>query len=258
MMTDDVSSYKVLGVPISVVTPQIAIERIEAWATDQLGRFVCIRDVASLMVIANDPAIRDLHADAAMVTPDGTPIALIGKLRGLPVQRTCGPDLMDEVMRSSPESGLRHFLYGGKPGIADQLADVFRVRYPGVQIVGTYCPPFGNISVEEERRILEAIRASGAHVVWVGLSSPKQDAWMWREHTKLTQTLIGVGAAFDFHAGAVARAPKWMRSSGLEWAYRFAQEPKRLWRRYLILVPSFVIRVALEELRRTIRHGPVR
>ncbi|MBY0391935.1 MAG: WecB/TagA/CpsF family glycosyltransferase, partial [Novosphingobium sp.] len=245
-------------VPVSVVTPQIAVERIESWAKDHDGRFVCIRDVASLMAIADDPALKDLHADAAMITPDGTPIALIGKLRGLPVRRTCGPDLIDEVMRRSPESGVRHFLYGGKPGVADKLADVFRARYPGVQIVGTYCPPFGNISAEEEAMICRTIRTSGADVVWVGLSSPKQDIWMWRHYKDLPQTLIGVGAAFDFHTGAVARAPKWMRNNGLEWAHRFAQEPQRLRRRYLVLAPSFVIRAALAELRRIMRRVPVR
>lgn len=258
MGTSVIPSYRVLGVPVSVVTPQIAVEQIENWAEDQHGRFVCIRDVASLMAIADDPVLRDLHADAAMVTPDGTPIALIGKLRGLPVQRTCGPDLMDDIMRRSPRSGLRHFLYGGKPDVASQLAAVFRARYPGVQIVGTFCPPFGAISSDEEEEILSTIRASNADVVWVGLSSPKQDAWMWRHYQKLPQTLIGVGAAFDFHTGAVSRAPRWMRQNGLEWAHRFAQEPKRLWRRYLILAPSFVIRAALEELRGAVRRVSAR
>jgi len=253
-MTDkDIATYRVIGVPISVVTPQIAVEKIEAWAGDAHGRFVCIRDVASMMAIVDDPVLRSLHEDAAMVTPDGTPIAWIGHLRGLPVKRTCGPDLMDDVMRRSPESGLQHFLYGGKPGVADQLADVFRKRYPGVQIAGTICPPFGTVSPDEENEMLETIRSSGADVVWVGLSSPKQDAWMWRHYQKLPQTLIGVGAAFDFHTGAVQRAPMWMRKRGLEWAHRFMQEPRRLWRRYLVLAPSFVVRAAIDEFRRTLR-----
>jgi N-acetylglucosaminyldiphosphoundecaprenol N-acetyl-beta-D-mannosaminyltransferase len=245
-------TYDVLGVPVSVTTPIETAEAIERWAADDVGRFICIRDVASLMVINEDPAIRGLHSEAALITPDGAPIALIGKLRGLPVQRTCGPDLLDLVCRRSVAAGISHYFYGGKEGVAARLAETLAERYPGLHVAGYECPPFRALSQEEDDTAVERIRASGADVVWVGISSPKQDVWMQRHYRRLPQTLIGVGAAFDFHTGAVKRAPRWMQQAMLEWLYRLASEPRRLWRRYLLLAPRFVGRVALGEIRRRV------
>lgn len=237
--------YKILGIPISVTTLDTASAAILSWSKDVQGRYVGVRDVASLMVMADDPQLLALSQEAAMNVPDGMPLVWIGKSRGLPVKRTCGPDLMDLVCRNSPKTGLKHFFYGGKEGVADHLADVFHQRAPGIEIVGTYCPPFRALSAEEDAQVVRQITESGADIVWVGISSPKQDIWM-REHVDvLQQTLIGVGAAFDFHTGAVKRAPKWMQRSGLEWLHRLTSEPKRLWRRYLVQAPKFLFRVAL-------------
>jgi N-acetylglucosaminyldiphosphoundecaprenol N-acetyl-beta-D-mannosaminyltransferase len=240
----------VLGVPISVTTPLKTAAAIERWAADDVGRFVCIRDVASLMVIKEDPELRGLHREAALITPDGAPIALIGKLRGLPVQRTCGPDLLDLMCARSAASGISHYFYGGREGVASRLAEQMTARYPGLRIAGHECPPFRTLSAAEEDATVERIRASGADIVWVGISSPKQDMWMQRHYRRLPQTLIGVGAAFDFHAGTVKRAPRWMQRAMLEWLYRLASEPRRLWRRYLVLAPRFVGQVALGEIQR--------
>lgn len=233
-------SYDVLGVPVSQVTMASACALIEQWARDDKGRFVCVRDVASLMAIREDAQIRDLHLEAAMIVPDGMPLVAIGRKRGHPIERVCGPDLFEEMMRRAARNGLRHYLFGGKQGVAEELAQRMRARFPGVEIVGYDTPPFRPMSEEEENAALERIRRSGADIVWVGLSSPKQDVWMWRNYRKLPQTLIGVGAAFDFHSGEVRRAPRWMQRIGLEWAWRVAQEPRRLWRRYLVLGPKFL------------------
>jgi N-acetylglucosaminyldiphosphoundecaprenol N-acetyl-beta-D-mannosaminyltransferase len=240
----------VLGVPVSVTTPLATAEAIERWAADDVGRFVCVREVASLMVINEDPEVRGLHGEAALITPDGAPIALIGKLRGLPVERTCGPDLLDLVCRRSVATGLSHYFYGGKEGVAALLAEKLAARYPGLRVAGYECPPFRTLSAEEDDAVVERIRASGADVVWVGISSPKQDVWMQQHYRRLPQTLIGVGAAFDFHTGMVKRAPLWMQRAMLEWLYRLASEPRRLWRRYLVLAPRFVWKVALDSQRR--------
>ncbi len=234
-------TYDVLGVPMSVTSLESAAELIELWAGDEVGRFVCVRDVASLMTIISDPDLAPIHHDASMITPDGMPLVLLGRLRGLPVTRTCGPDLFDLVMRRSQTSGLRHYFYGGKEGVAERLAEVFRHKYPGIQIVGWECPPFRPPTPEEDRATAQRIVESGADVVWVGISSPKQEVWMHRLRQHLPQTLVGVGAAFDFHAGLVQRAPIWMQRSGLEWAHRLASEPQRLWRRYLLLAPRFLL-----------------
>ncbi len=247
-MSQPASSFAVLGIPISVTTIDQSQSRITAWSGDNIGRFVCVREVASLMASINDPNLTALHFDAAMVLPDGMPLVWIGKRRGLPVERTCGPDLMQAVLAASPQTGLKHYLYGGKPGVAEMLGQRFTQKYPGLQIVGTECPPFRPLTRPEILQVRARIRRSGADVVWVGISSPKQDVWMHDNYRHLTQTLIGVGAAFDFHSGTVKRAPVWMRNSGLEWLHRLVSEPRRLWRRYLILGPRFVFLVARQRL----------
>ena len=242
-MTLSPTSFDVLGVPISNVTMARASAILEEWSKDEVGRFVCVRDVASLMAIAEDPEISALHHDAAMIVPDGMPLVYLGRRRGLGVERVCGPDLFEEMIRLSPENGLRHFLFGGKDGVAEKLADTMRARFPGALIVGCATPPFRPMSDDETAEIHRQIRDSGADIVWVGLSSPKQDVWMWRNYRALPQTLIGVGAAFDFHSGEIKRAPVWMQKSGLEWAYRIAQEPRRLLRRYIVNGTKFAWRL---------------
>ena len=246
------SHFDVLGVRVAAVPMEEVAHRIEAWAKDDCGRFICMRDVASLMAIVDNRAIAGLHRDAAMVLPDGMPLVWIGKLGGLPVERVCGPDLMEEMMRRSAATGLRHYFYGGKAGVAEQLARHFRLRFPGVQIVGTAMPPFRDLTAQEQEDALAEIIASDADVVWIGISSPKQDVWMWENVHRLPQTLIGVGAAFDFHSGQVRRAPRWMQRYGLEWLFRLMSEPRRLWRRYLLVAPQFVWRLL------THRTGPAR
>lgn len=239
--------FDVLGVPVSVVTMAEAAERIERWAGDGTGRFVCVRDVASLMAIAENPAIAPLHREAAMIVPDGMPLVWIGRKRGLPVERVCGPDLFENMMRRSAGTGLGHYFYGGKPGVAARLTARVRARFPDVRIVGSLTPPFRTLGEAEQEETLTEIAASGADVVWVGMSSPKQDVWMWQNAHRLPQTLIGVGAAFDFHTGEITRAPRWMHKSGLEWLFRLLSEPRRLWRRYLLVAPRFVWRVMRQE-----------
>jgi N-acetylglucosaminyldiphosphoundecaprenol N-acetyl-beta-D-mannosaminyltransferase len=249
-MQPEFETYDVLGIPMSVTTLASAEAAIVRWAGDDVGRFVCVREVPSLMASIEDPALVALHREAAMVVPDGMPLVWIGKRRGLAVERTCGPDLMERLMASSPRTGLRHYLYGGKPGVAEALKARFTDRYPGLRIVGIESPPFRPATPAETAQTLDRIRASGADVVWIGVSSPKQDVWMHDNYRALSQTLIGVGAAFDFHAGAVRRAPRWMQKAGIEWLHRLAQEPRRLWRRYLILAPKFVWACAAQTRRK--------
>jgi len=242
------ANFNILGISIAATTLDRTAQTLEGWAGDKLGRFVCIRDTPSLVHAQDDPEFMALHKEAAMVTPDGSPLALVGWLRGYDVRRTCGPDLFDLMMSRSAATGMKHYFYGGKEGVADTLKSRMEAKYPGVKIVGTQCPPFRKPTAAEERETIDRIVASGADIVWVGLSSPKQEFWMARNRDKLPATLIGVGAAFDFHSGEVTRAPGWMQKSMLEWLHRLCSEPKRLWRRYLILAPRFVILAGLETL----------
>lgn len=236
--------YDVLGVPISATTLASASSAIHAWAQDDVGRFVCIRDVHGIMQAHDDHELKRLHHDAAMVTPDGMPLVWLGKKAGLAVERTCGPDLMEYVLRDSVQSQLRHYFFGGKDGVALDLKRAFEARFPGLSIVGATTPPFRPLNEHEMSELLADIERSKADVVWIGLSTPKQEYLMRDLAGRTRATLIGVGAAFDFHTGAVSRAPKWMQRAGLEWSWRLLSEPKRLWRRYIIMAPLFIFQLA--------------
>lgn len=246
----------ILGVPISLVTPERAQSIVLSWAAEGLLRVVFVRDVHGLMRAVDDPELLGLHRRAHMVVPDGMPLTWVGRLRGhgREIGRTAGPDLVDRVCEATSTTTMRHFFYGGKPGVAEMMAQELSRRYPGLKVAGCFTPPIRDVPLndapsDEELQEFELIRKSEAHFVWVGLSSPKQERWMMRAAPHLgSGVLFGVGAAFDFHAGSIKRAPVWMRESGLEWLHRLSSEPGRLWRRYLFYAPRFVLAVALEQV----------
>lgn len=241
----------VLGVPISLVNLATATETIIGWAAADRPNYVCVRDVHGIMHAQEDTDLLAVHQNAGMITPDGMPLVWLARRRGDPrVARAAGFDLLSAVCDRSREQGLRHFFYGGRDGVAERLAETLGERYPGLQVAGTYTPPFRPLSEEEDREIVDRINASGADIVWVGLSTPKQEYWM-RDHVGRIEgaTLIGIGAAYDFHVGDVKRAPRWMRDNGFEWLHRLLSEPRRLWRRYLVMAPRFVFAVLREELK---------
>ena len=233
-------TFDAMGTPIAATSIAEVAGLVRQWAKDGLGRFIGVRDVASTVALHNDPALHDIGAKATLNLPDGMPIVWLGKLRGHRLERTCGPDLMDHLLRSSGDGSLSHFFLGGKEGVAERLAERYRNAVPGLRIVGCHTPPFRPMTPDENAKVLTAIKSSGADIVWLGISSPKQDIWMRDNVDQLSQTLIGVGAAFDFLSGEVRRAPVWMQKSGLEWLFRLLSEPRRLWRRYFILAPQFV------------------
>jgi N-acetylglucosaminyldiphosphoundecaprenol N-acetyl-beta-D-mannosaminyltransferase len=240
----------ILSVPISLVDLKMAVGTILLWTQNRVAKYVCVRDVHGLMISLRNPALMDIHRAAGMVTPDGMPLVWISKWRSkLPVKRVCGADLVDALCNDGQSSGLRHYFYGGKPGIAESMIRNLKAKYPDLVVAGFYTPPFRSLTEEEDAAIVDAINKSGAQVVWIGLSTPNQEFWT-RDHVGQINgaTLIGVGAAFDFHSGAVTRAPKWMQNSGFEWLHRLLSEPRRLWRRYLVIAPSFVVRIVREEI----------
>ena len=242
-------TYDVLGIKVSVLTPQRAVDTILGWAADDKGRFVCIRDVHGIMLAREDAELARIHDAAAMITPDGMPIALIGKWRGLPVERTCGPDLMPLVLEASVKPGVSHYFYGGRDGVAGELAGKMQARFPGLVVAGTETPPFRPLDDAELGEVAARIDAAGADVVWVGLSTPKQERLMHRLAPLVRATLIGVGAAFDLHSGHMERAPEWTHRLCLEGVYRLVKEPKRLWRRYLVMAPQFAVQAGLQQAR---------
>jgi N-acetylglucosaminyldiphosphoundecaprenol N-acetyl-beta-D-mannosaminyltransferase len=243
-----VGRVNVLGVGVSAITMADALGLIELWIATRARRYVCVTGVHGVIESQRDPSLRDIHNRAGLVTPDGMPLVWVSRWRGhRRVERVYGPDLMLACCQASVPKGYRHFLYGGAPGIADRLAARLQARYPGLTIAGTWSPPFRELTPAEEEVMIDRITRTQPHIVWVGLSTPKQERWMARHVERLgAPVLIGVGAAFDFHAGLKRQAPRWMQRSGLEWAFRLGSEPRRLWRRYLTNNPLFVWRLLLQ------------
>lgn len=238
----------VLGVGVSAITMAQALASIETWIRDRTPHYVCITGVHGVMESQRDQRLREIHNRAGLVTPDGMPLVWLSHAAGhRHVERVYGPDLMLACCARSLTTGYRHFLYGGADGVPERLAAALTRRFPGLAIAGTFSPPFRSSTAAEEQAIVDRIDESGADIVWVGLSTPKQERWMARHVGFLkAPVLIGVGAAFDFHAGLKRQAPRWMQRNGLEWLFRLGSEPRRLGRRYLVNNPLFVYRLLLQ------------
>jgi N-acetylglucosaminyldiphosphoundecaprenol N-acetyl-beta-D-mannosaminyltransferase len=240
----------VLGVRISAVNLKSATGLIERAIEDGRKEYVCVRDAHGVVRCQKDPELRSIHNRAFLVTPDGMPLVWALKHAGhVESDRVYGPDLMLSVFETGRSKGLRHFLYGATAKTLEQLQARLIAKCPEARIVGSYAPPFRELSPQEETDVAERINRSGADIIWVGLSSPKQEFWMARMRDRLdASVLIGVGAAFDFHAGLKRQAPRVIQRSGFEWAFRLLCEPRRLWRRYALVVPTFISLTAFQRL----------
>jgi len=243
----------ILGISVSAINLEMAQRALEAWIARREQHYICVTGVHGVMESQRDEELQRIHNHAGLVTPDGMPLVWLSRLQGFRhVERVYGPDLMLAVCEGSQTRGKRHFFYGGGPGVAEKLATRLSARFPGLGVVGTYSPPFRELTSEEDREIVQRVNSARPDIVWVGISTPKQERWM-AEHTQKLKAcvLIGVGAAFDFNAGLKKQAPRWMQKSGLEWSFRLMMEPGRLWRRYLSNNPRFlwlVLREALREM----------
>jgi len=243
----------ILGVGVSAIRMADALATIDGWIARGERRYVCVSGVHGVMESQRDETLRRIHNAAGLVTPDGMPLVWLSHLKGeRQVERVYGPDLMLALCaRSASERGYRHFFYGGAPGVAERLADRLRARFPALAVVGTYTPPFRQLTAAEDDDVVRRIDATEPDIVWVGMSTPKQERWMHAHVGRLrASVIIGVGAAFDFHAGLKKQAPRWMQRTGLEWSFRLMTEPRRLWRRYLTNNPMFVLRVVHQALDR--------
>ena len=239
----------VIGTPIDAIDWDTALERIDAWGLSRASRYVCICNVHSLVTARQQPAFARALAQADMTTPDGAPVAWM--LRRLDVpgqQRINGPDLMLRYCERAQRSGVAIFLYGSTTEVLASLQSELRRRFPGLRIAGSYAPPFRPPTPAERQSEIDQINGSGAGVVFVSLGCPKQELWMAERSGHIRAVTIGVGAAFSFHAGITRRAPAWMHTLGLEWLHRLSQEPRRLWRRYLVTNSVFIVRAAIQLL----------
>ena len=247
----------VLGVHVSAINPAMALAEIERWMTTREQRYVCVTGVHGVMESQRDADLMAIHNGSGLTTPDGMPMVWAGHRAGAGwMARVYGPDLMLAVLEKAAAAGWSSFFYGGADGVPEVLAQRMAARFPGLRVVGSYSPPFRPLSAEEDAAIVERINAAAPDLVWVGLSTPKQERWMAAHVGRLTApALLGVGAAFDMHSGRLRQAPPWMQRRGLEWLYRLYREPGRLWRRYLYNNPRFVIGILRRPPRRITPRG---
>jgi N-acetylglucosaminyldiphosphoundecaprenol N-acetyl-beta-D-mannosaminyltransferase len=239
----------VIGVGISITSYDEVVGCCRRWIDNRRAhdgmlsaRYICVTSVHGIITARDDSGVREILNSADIATPDGMP--LVWALRSFGVknqQRVYGPTLMLRLCESAVENRHRIFLYGGLEETLGKLRARLQARFPDLRIVGSYSPPFRPLTEEEDRMVQRQITDSGAEIVFVGISTPKQERWMYEHREKFPGlVMIGVGAAFDFHAGRVRQAPVWMQRNGLEWLFRLVAEPKRLWQRYLLVTPRFL------------------
>jgi N-acetylglucosaminyldiphosphoundecaprenol N-acetyl-beta-D-mannosaminyltransferase len=246
----------VAGVYISKVNYAGVVDTVRGWIAqtrqnaDAPARYITVTSVHGIVTARKDAEVLRILNGAAMATSDGMPVVWAMRSFGVKdQQRVYGPTLMLELCRDAAERGHNVFLYGSSPRCVEQLRDNLGAQFPGLPVVGAYSPPFRPLTPEEDAGIIEKIRDSGAEIVFVGISTPKQEKWMAEHVPSLPGVImVGVGAAFDFHAGLLRQAPPWMQRNGLEWFYRLCAEPKRLWRRYVLETPRFLPLWALQKL----------
>lgn len=249
---DSLPYADVLGVRIHAIDMETAVLRSQELLARGGKGYICVTGVHGVMEAQGDPKLREILNASFLCIPDGVPTVWVGHWQGQPqMRRVYGPDFMLEMCRRSLRNDYRHFLYGGGPGVAKLLRARLTRNMPWLHVVGTYTPPFGPLSAEEERKLEESVAEARPDVMWVGLSTPKQERFMAEHCERLAvKLMVGVGAAFDFHAGLRADAPRWMKQSGLQWLHRLLQEPRRLGPRYLKNNPRFVWEILRKTMER--------
>jgi N-acetylglucosaminyldiphosphoundecaprenol N-acetyl-beta-D-mannosaminyltransferase len=238
----------VLGIGVSAINMAEALQRSERLLRERGKGYVCLTGVHGIMEAQRDDALRAILNRSFLCAPDGMPTVWVGRLQGhRNMCRVYGPDYMLEMCRMTARAGVRHFLYGGKAGVALQLKQHLELMVPAIDIVGTYTPPFRPLTPPEEAEMLAAVNQARPDIVWIGLSTPKQERFMAQYADRLDASLmVGVGAAFDIHAGLLIDAPCWVKRCGLQWLDRLIKEPRRLWRRYLRNNPRFLWDIGLQ------------
>lgn len=223
----------IMGVKVQVTDMEKTIRLLEEHREDWRGEYVCVANVHTTVTASREPDYLAVQNGAIMVLPDGGPLSAYSRKHGFPqARRVTGPDLMQELLRQSAQKGWKHYFYGSTEETLALLKTVLAEKYPGAQVVGMVSPPFRPLSPEEDASAVAAINEAHPDFVWVGLGAPKQEKWMAAHKGKVNAIMVGVGAAFDYEAGNIQRAPQWMQRLSLEWLYRLMQDPKRLLGRY--------------------------
>lgn len=240
MKNQTIPLCNILGTQIAAINMQTALTFIRKNMTALCGKYICISNVHTTVMGYENKTYRKIQNEAALALPDGKPLSILCQKRGFPkADRVAGPDLMREIFACSKECGYTHYFYGSTPETLDILEKKSKEQY-ALSIAGMYSPPFRKMTKEEDSEIIDKINQAQPDFIWVGLGAPKQEYWMYEHRDKLQGLMIGVGAGFDYFAGNIKRAPLWMQKCSLEWLYRLFQEPRRLFRRYLVTNTKFL------------------
>lgn len=236
----------ILGVNVAAINMQWLVDYLQSNLENIKGDYICVSNVHTTVTAYDDPSYCAVQNGGLMAIPDGGPLSSVGRKRGYAnMQRTTGPSLMGEIFAISVQEGYRHYFYGSTQETLDKLRDKLAERYPGIQIVGMYSPPFRSLAEDEDAEVVKRINAANPDFVWIGLGAPKQEIWMNQHQREINGLMIGVGAGFDYYADNIQRAPQWMQDHNLEWLYRLMQDPKRLFKRYLYTNTKFIWNVMI-------------
>ena len=241
MIKDLIPTCNIMGVNLAAIDMPWLIEFTKRYIKELSGNYMCVSNVHTTVMSFDDEEYCAVQNGGIMAIPDGGPLSSVGRKRGFSgMKRTTGPDYMKEMLKISNEEGYRHFFYGSTEETLKKLQRTLKRSYPNVQVAGMFSPPFRTLSAQEDEEIVLMINESNADFVWIGLGAPKQERWMAEHQGKIKGFMIGVGAAFDYEAGNIDRAPMWMQKANLEWLYRLLQEPKRLFKRYFYTNTKFI------------------
>lgn len=237
----EIQTCEILKTHIAVTNMQETVAFIDKQIQNGSGGYICVSNVHTTVMAHDDESYRIIQNSALLALPDGKPLSVVSKKRGYPqAERVAGPDLMAQMFRISGQKGYRHYFYGSTQETLTALSERLQENYPKIRIAGMEAPPFRDLTKEEDAACIDRINQTEPDIVWVGLGAPKQERWMYAHKDSIKGLMIGVGAGFDFHAGTVKRAPKWMQNIGMEWFYRLCQDPKRLWKRYVSTNVRFI------------------
>lgn len=239
--TPELKTCNILGVNINVTNMKDVVKIITENLEDIKGDYICVSNVHTTVMSYEDEKYRDIQNSGFMALPDGRPLSIVSKKRGFKEsERVTGPDLMEEIFKKSEVTGYRHYFYGSTQETLDILKIKLNKKYPKMNIVGMYSPPFRDLTEEEDFNITNEINKCKPDFIWIGLGAPKQEKWMYLHKGRVKGIMLGVGAGFDYHADKIKRAPLWMQEYSLEWLYRLFQDPKRLFKRYAITNYKFI------------------
>lgn len=248
---EELQHCEILKTNINVTNMSDTIKYIGEHLDDLRGKYICVSNVHTTVMSYENEEYRKIQNGAAMALPDGAPLSSYSRRKGYKqAQRVTGPDLMLELFAISKEKGYRHYFYGATEETLQSMKEVLERDYPGIEIAGMYAPPFRALTPQEDAQIVAKINESRPDFIWIGLGAPKQEEWMYQHMGQLQGVLIGVGAGFDYLAGYIKRAPRWMQRMSLEWLYRLLQDPKRLWRRYFTSNVKFICLTRMDKKQR--------